>query len=82
MHAALLILANDVSWRTGLVLQARAPGGRCAPGTMRSRWLEAPRTRAGWRHMSGPSTRRATGTLRHNGPSDADRSPRSEPGGR
>jgi hypothetical protein len=29
--SALLILANDVSRRTGLVLQASAPGGRCAP---------------------------------------------------
>jgi hypothetical protein len=85
MHAALLILANDVSRRTGLVLQAPAPGGRCGPGTVGtlvSRPFWTLHTRAGCHHTPARPPDGVPGMLRHNGPSDADRSPRSEPGRR
>ena len=79
MHAALLILANDVSRRTGLVLQAPAPGGRCGPGTVGtlvSRPFWTLHTRAGCHHTPARPPDGVPGMLRHNGPSDVGRSGR------
>ena len=67
MHAALLILANDVNWRTGLVLQAPAPGGRCGPGTVGYALARGPAH--GWAVTTRParSPDGVPGTLGHNG---------------